>query len=182
MTPEQTVLLAILAAEDVPSRTMLQKLVYLAARRRQASLGFVADPFGPYSEPVAQAVGALIRAGVVAERDGNTMESGGSELDAVPVGYHLTDLGHRMAADEIDEDTLVAGRNVLAAAHEHNAFSVGALSWAALVAHLEDSQGDRISVESAPRLAAMLGWTIRPEDAQNAGALVDSLDRDRVGY
>jgi uncharacterized protein YwgA len=177
MTPAQAHLLAILEAADVPSRTMLQKLIYFVARARHEDLGFAAHLYGPYSADVQEAIGSLVRAQLVAEQASSVVDWTGTELDGVQYRYALTAASREAAAKAVDHELRSKATRIVVAAKAGHAFSATGLSYAAKLAHIERIEGHRVEPGAAGQLAKTLGWKLTQEDIGRASTFLESIDR-----
>ena len=99
MMPAVDYVLALLAAaDDIPSRTMLQKLVYLSADLAGEPLPFSAHFYGPYSSDLQEDVEALVAGGLVNETVSRLEPWEPTPFDVVQYRYRLTESGRTEAA------------------------------------------------------------------------------------
>lgn len=175
MTPQQEYILAALSADKVPSRTMLQKLVYFAARLRNESLGYTPYYYGPYSSDVQEAVAELVRAGLVTEQPLTYAVSDRSDRDVVQYGYELTEAGRRAVAS-VPTGLLADANEIGRTAKANGAFTASGLSFAAKLAHLQSLAGMEVEATDVPTLARELGWEMTPLSAERAARLLRALD------
>jgi hypothetical protein len=178
MMPAVDYVLALLAAADeIPSRTMLQKLVYLSADLANEPLRFSAHFYGPYSSDLQEDVEALVAGGRVREMVSRLEPWEPTAFDVVQYSYGLTDAGRDAAALVPDETRVIAERVVQAARGAH-AWNQASLSLAAKLRHLrriDPSLGD----DQVPALAHQFGWRMTEESARHGARLLEALDARR---
>jgi len=173
---EREYALAFLAAEPrIPSRTMLQKLVYLAAIEDDAAGSFRAYFYGPYSAELQQEVERLVAAGVIDEdaRRLEPWESG--PFEPMQYTYELTPEG-RGQASELPHELRTRANHIVATAKQVGAMSPGSLSLAAKVRYLR-SLDPSVADTDAPELARQFGWRMSPDEARRGARLLAELDR-----
>jgi hypothetical protein len=174
MMPAIDYVLALLAADDdIPSRTMLQKLVYLSADLADEPLPFSAHFYGPYSSDLQEDVEALVASGLVTETISRLEPWEPTAFDVVRYSYRLTDSGRAAAAEVPGTIRAVAGRVVEAARAAH-AWNQASLSLAAKLRHLrriDPSVGD----DQVPALAEQFGWRMSEESARRGASLLKAL-------
>lgn len=172
--PAVDYVLALLAAVDeIPSRTMLQKLVYLSADLANESLPFSAHFYGPYSSDLQEDVEALVAGGLVTETVSRLEPWEPTAFDVVQYHYRLTNAGRDAAAGVPGETREIAGRVVQAARAAH-AWNQASLSLAAKLRHLrrvDPSLGD----DQVPALARQFGWRMTEESARRGARLLEAL-------
>lgn len=165
--------LAVLAAGKVPSRTMLQKLVYLLGRIRRDDLPFEAYLYGPYSRELQEILEDLTSAGLVEESRVSLAPWEPAPFDPVQYCYRLTDQG-RTAAAEVEGDLLSGARVLAESAKRQRAWSQGALAAAAKLRHIRDVKPDA-QREDIPTLAREFGWRVTTADVAIAQRLLAEL-------
>jgi uncharacterized protein YwgA len=175
MMPAVDYVLALLAAaDDIPSRTMLQKLVYLSADLADEPLPFSAHFYGPYSSDLQEDVEALVAGGLVTETVSRLEPWEPTPFDVVQYRYGLTDAG-RDAAALVPGETRDQAERVVQAARAAHAWNQASLSLAAKLRHLrriDPSLGD----DQVPALAHQFGWRMTEESARRGARLLEALD------
>ncbi len=177
MMPAVDYVLALLAAaDDIPSRTMLQKLVYLSADLADESLPFAAHFYGPYSSDLQEEVEALVAGGLVTETVSRLEPWEPTPFDVVQYRYRLTDAG-RTAAAGVPGETRETAARVVRAARAAHAWNQASLSLAAKLRHLrriDPSLGD----DQVPALAQQFGWRVTEEQARRGARLLEALSSE----
>jgi uncharacterized protein YwgA len=172
--PGANYVLALLAsADEIPSRTMLQKLVYLSADLADEALPFSAHFYGPYSSDLQEDVEALVAGGLVTEAVSRLEPWEPTVFDVVQYSYRLTQAGKDAAAG-ISEETRQFAERVVHAARAANAWNQASLSLAAKLRHLrriDPSLGD----DQVPALAQQFGWRMTEESARRGARLLEAL-------
>lgn len=176
--PAADFVLALLAAADeIPSRTMLQKLVYLSADLADEALPFAAHFYGPYSSDLQEDVEALVAGGLVTERVSRLEPWEPTVFDVVQYRYRLTGAG-RDAAAIVPGDTRDIAERVVQTARAAHAWNQASLSLAAKLRHLrriDPSLGD----DQVPALAHQFGWRMTEESARRGARLLEALEARR---
>lgn len=178
MMPAVDYVLALLAAADnIPSRTMLQKLVYLSADLADEPLPFSAHFYGPYSSDLQEDVEALVAGGLLTETVSRLEPWEPTPFDVVQYRYRLTDSGRAAAAD-VPGGTRAIAERVVQAARAAHAWNQASLALAAKLRHLrriDPSVGD----DRVPALAQQFGWRMTEESARRGARLLEALDARR---
>jgi uncharacterized protein YwgA len=176
MMPAADYVLALLAAaDDIPSRTMLQKLVYLSADLADEPVPFSAHFYGPYSSDLQEEVEALVASGLVIETVSRLEPWEPTPFDVVQYRYRLTEAG-RAAAVAVPQETREIAERVVRAARTAHAWNQASLSLAAKLRHLrriDPSLGD----DQVPALAQQFGWRMTEEQARRGARLLEALNR-----
>lgn len=162
------------AADEIPSRTMLQKLVYLSANQAGEELPFAAHFYGPYSSNLQDELEELVAAGLVRETTIHLDPWEPTPFDVVQYRYRLTDTGREMAA-AVPEDTRRVADRVVGAAHRAHAWNQGSLSIAAKLHHLRRINPE-VGDDAIPDLAKQFGWKITEQAARRGARLLDDLE------
>lgn len=173
MTAAQDYVLALLATEDIPSRTMLQKLVYLAADQAGEDLPFAPHFYGPYSSELQDEIEELIAAGWVTESATQLEPWQPTPFDVVQYRYRLTALG-RAEVERITPRIQDTASTVIEAAHSAHAWNQASLSIAAKLHHIRQVDPD-IGEEAIPEVARQFGWRITEPEARRGAALLERL-------
>jgi uncharacterized protein YwgA len=174
MIPEADFVIALLGtAGEIPSRTMLQKLVYLSGDLAGESLNFSPHYYGPYSADLQEDVEALVAAGQVEETVSILEAWQPAAFDVVQYHYRLTAEGQKKLKDVPARTRGVAAR-VVKAAHEADAWNQASLSLAAKLRHLrgiDPSVGD----DQVPALARQFGWRMTDASARRGARMLEAL-------
>jgi uncharacterized protein YwgA len=161
------------AADTVPGRTMLQKLVYLLARIRGDELAYGAYFYGPYSSSVQESASALAAAGSLEEEVKVLPNWQSDQFDLYQYTYKLTTAG-RSLAGALDRDVRDQAQSLVATTRTVGAFSQAPLAIAAKVDHIR-RVAPEAELADMPLLAREFGWRISPGDAEKADALLRAL-------
>ncbi|HYK95425.1 MAG TPA: hypothetical protein VE011_06125 [Candidatus Dormibacteraeota bacterium] len=171
---ERDYALAVLdAADEVPGRTMLQKLVYLAASSQDDPLWFRPHFYGPYSSELQSEVERLVALGLVEETVRLLEPWQPSTFDPMQYSYRITDAG-RAAAREIASPVRDVARRVVETTRETGAWNAAALSMAAKLHHLRLVSPNAAAAD-VPSLARQFGWRMTESDARVGERLLESL-------
>lgn len=173
MNLERDYILGILGAAPVPSRTMLQKLVYLLGAIRDEPVPYTPHFFGPFSRAVQAEVDRLVAAEIIDEQASVYESWEPSGFDVVGYTYELTDLGHLLAR-EVEIAVRDQAAEVVRATQEMGAWSQAALSMAAKLHHLRTTTTE-LDAEAVGDLATRFGWRMTPQDAARGAELLDRL-------
>jgi len=172
---EREYALAFLAAEPtIPSRTMLQKLVYLVAFERADSPTFRPYFYGPYSSELQAEIERLVAAGLVMEHSRRLEPWEPSPFEPMQYSYQLTEDG-RTEARSLPADLLNRAAQIVAAAREEHAFNAASLSMAAKLRHLRSVSPD-VGEPDVPELARQFGWRMTDAAARRGARLIARLD------
>lgn len=171
--PASEIVLGLLAADEIPSRTMLQKLVYFVAETSGRTLGFSPYFYGPYSADLQEDVDALVAAGLVEELAIPFEPWQPSPFDSVQYRCRLTPEG-RTASETIPPEVRQATDRVVRAAKDARAWTQSALSLAAKLHHLRKVD-PAVRDEDVPELARQLGWRIPDTSVRFAARLLALL-------
>ena len=166
-------ILATLAAGSVPSRTMMQKAVYLLGRLRDGDLGFEAYLYGPYSREVQGAVEDLSAAGLIEETRVELEPWEPTPFDVVQYRYALTEAG-RAAAEDVAKDLVTAAAGIRSTATQLGAWSSAALAVAAKLDHIRRLRPG-VEPSEVPEVAKELGWRVTEGDVTRALRLLNEL-------
>jgi uncharacterized protein YwgA len=128
--------LAFLAVKPIPSRTMLQKLVYLAMVERNETQSFRPYFYGPYSAELQSEIDRLVAEDIVEERATRLEPWESSPFEPMRYSYRLTDHGKQVAR-QVPEPLRNRAAEIVAAAQEVGALNPAALSMAAKLRHLQ---------------------------------------------
>jgi uncharacterized protein len=169
----QDFVLALLATEDIPSRTMLQKLVYLAADQAGEDVPFAPHYYGPYSPELQDEIDELVAAGWVAETAAQLEPWQPTPFDVVQYRYRLTALG-RAEVERITPRIRDTAARVIEAAHDARAWNQASLSVAAKLHHIRRIDAG-IGAEAVPEVARQFGWRITEPEARRGAALLERL-------
>ena len=172
MKEREYVLAVLAAATTVPSRTMLQKLVYLLGKVRREDLEFAPHYYGPYSREVREEVEQLVHAGLLQEVITVYEAWEPTPFDVRRYSYSLTRDGEEEALHLSQAIATDAERLVSVAKSE--AWSQEALAVAAKVLHLKEEEPDA-DIEDVPALAKQLGWQISTAGAEQGLRLLKDL-------
>jgi uncharacterized protein YwgA len=177
VSDERDLVLAILATGDVPSRTMLQKLVYLLGRFRGERIQFAPHLYGPYSPGVQDELERLVAADLVRE-DRVIHEAWDSgDIDVVQYNYRLTDSGVDHV-ESLRENLRTDASALVSRTKKVGAWNQAALSMAAKLDLLRQVEPDAAN-QDVPRLAQEFGWRMTPSNAERGAQLLDALDELR---
>jgi hypothetical protein len=175
----QDFVLALLATEDIPSRTMLQKLVYLTADQAGEELPFAPHFYGPYSSELQDEIEELVAGGWVVESAEQLDPWQPTPFDVVQYRYRLTPLG-RTEAERVAPSIRGTASTVIEAAHGAHAWNQASLSVAAKLHHIHRIDPD-IGEEAIPEVARQFGWRITEPEARRGAALLERLAGRRGG-
>jgi uncharacterized protein YwgA len=167
--------LAILnAADEVPGRTMMQKLVFLLARRRGEDLESYRPYFyGPYSDDVQAVVDGLVQAHLADESVTVFPAWDPDQFDAYQYRYRLTERGQQ-AAGTLNDHLADDARYLVERAQQQHAWTQAALATAAKLAYLQDLDPNVRTDEYVAR-AADFGWRVGQREVERGAALLSSL-------
>lgn len=169
-------LLAFLDAEgSIPSRTMLQKLVYLAAAERDEAASFRPYFYGPFSAALQSEIELLVAEGLVEERAERLEPWEASAFEPMRYRYTLT-LHGKDAAARVGENLRERSAEIVTAAREARALNPAALSMAAKLHHLRSVNAE-LGEADVPALASRFGWRMSTADATRGARLLERLNR-----
>lgn len=174
----QDFVLALLAAGEIPSRTMLQKLVYLAAGQVGEDVPFAPHFYGPYSSELHDEVEELVAAGLVQETAVQLEPWEPTSFDVVQYRYRLSDLG-RAEVEHVTPRIRVAAANLVKTAHDAQAWDQASLSIAAKLHHIRGID-PTIGDEAVPELARQFGWRMSETAARRGARLLERIEASRV--
>lgn len=175
----QDFVLALLATEDIPSRTMLQKLVYLAADQAGEDVPFAPHFYGPYSSELQDEVEELVAAGWITESAEQRDPWQPTPFDVVQYRYRLTPLG-RSEADRVPSRIRTTAARLIETAHSAHAWNQASLSIAAKLHHIRRVNPE-IGEDAVPAVAEQFGWRITEPQVRRGAALLARLASERGG-
>jgi uncharacterized protein len=167
--------LAFLRVRPIPSRTMMQKLVYLAMAEQDEPATFRPYFYGPYSAELQAEIDRLVAEGLIEEEAKRLEPWESSPFEPMWYSYKLTEQGRRLS-EELPERLRRRAEEIVAAADDVDAFTPAALSMAAKLRHLRTITPD-FGEEDVPGLAARLGWRMSLADARRGSRLLERLPR-----
>lgn len=171
---ERDYALALLAATDeIPSRTMLQKLVYLMGAGAEDRLSFTAHFYGPYSASLQDEVARLVASGLVSEDASQLEPWEPTPFDVMQYRYQLTENGQK-AAEALPPPILETAEKLIGAARDVGAWNQASLSMAAKLHHLRQIDPD-VGDADVPALASQFGWRMSEGDARRGARLLDTI-------
>jgi hypothetical protein len=171
---ERSYVLAVLgAADEVPGRTMLQKLVYLLSAVRKDAMPYRAHFYGPYSAAVQEEATRLVALGLADEVV--VIHEGWDPHDSEvrEHRYHLTEQG-KTALGEIPADLRRSAEQLVGEVRRLEAWKQGPLAIATKLHHLRVIEPNA-NLENAPELARRFGWRIPATDAALGARLLSEL-------
>jgi len=171
-----SILLALWASGgSVPSRTFLQKLIYLAGAKAGLTLPYGPDLYGPYSPEVAAEVDRLVEAGILSETvERFPSEPGGFERRRHT--YELTEEGRVLANEHLArEDFPGATFAKEAEAIWRMDCDYRQLSLAAKVHWVLSDTNAPATFEQARQQAEWRNWHLTAEDVERAVDLLVDL-------
>ena len=171
--PATDIVLGLLAADEIPSRTMLQKLVYFVAEESGQTLDYSPYFYGPYSAELQEDLESLVAAGLVEEQVSTFEPWQPGPFDGVRYRYRLTREGQD-ASRAIPDDVRETCERVVRAAKDAGAWNQSALSLAAKLHHLRKVDS-AVQDEDVPELARQLGWRIESASVGYAARLLALL-------
>lgn len=177
---EREYALALLAGVDeIPSRTMLQKLVYLMGADAGEQMRFTAYFYGPYSAALQEEVDRLVAGALIIEEATQLEPWEPTPFDVMQYRYRLTDDGRRVA-EALPGDLRETAARVVRAARDVGAWSQASLSMAAKLHHLREIDPE-VGEAEIPALARQFGWRMSEADARRGARLLDALSARSQG-
>ena len=166
---------------DIAGRTLLQKRCYfvavLVAQDQPEAMGYQAHYYGPYSQVIADALGALRSAGFVTEEACGFGVPDCAGFEVTRYDYGLTEQGKRIAErlkSEHGKDcqSIEEACTTLTAAGE---LDYVALSVAAKAYHVLRLQGRPMTYEDICTEARRYSWTISGAQAERAAEFLERM-------
>ena len=170
---ERDYLLALLSAGEIPSRTMLHKLVYLLGRIRGEDLAFEAHFYGPYSASLQETLQGLVLGGLIDEERLTLEPWEPSPFDVVQFRYRLSAPGAAAAAD-LPADLREQAQAITDRAKRLGAWNQASLAVAGKMLHIRELNPSS-NLEDIPALAREFGWRVTGEDVQRGFRLLGDL-------
>jgi hypothetical protein len=173
MDASDTIFAVLHAAGTIPSRTMLQKLVYLAATEEERTSLFAPYFYGPYSADLQETVEELTVAGLIEETATQLEPWEPTPFDIVRYSYRLTPLGES-GVEDVPVETIQRAARVVHGAREAGAWNQASLSMAAKLHHLRQVDPD-LGDDNVPALARQFGWRMTEASARQGARLLALL-------
>lgn len=163
------------SGDEIPGKTVFQKLAYFLAVRRGLDLGFEPYFYGPFSRKLEQEIELLVLSELAKEETTVLGASGGTQVSNTR--YELTEEGRDQAGSVTEDHPELASdaQTIASVLRESRALSTRPISIAAKVHFILEAQGLPMRSEEIAAKSRQLGWQVDTDEIDEASRILNSL-------